>query len=115
MQACSRFVAITSSAAFSVSGVLSRKAVRVNDLSTYVGAMKDLRDPTVTMAPASQTFTDFNSWPEWLQMGDRPGTYLSRAYGRKAFALADMPATWRRLVNETHPDIADDPVGALGA
>jgi hypothetical protein len=98
-----------------VSGVLSGKAVRVNDMSTYIGVLNDIRDAAVSMAPASQTFNDFNSWPDWLLMGDRPGTYLSRAYGRKAFALGEMPATWRRLLKETHPEIADDPVRALGA
>ena len=98
-----------------VSGVFSGKPIRVNDLSTYVGAIGDFHDSTVTMAPASQTFNDFNSWPDWFRMGDRPGTYMSRAYGRKAFAFADMPAIWRRLLKEAHPDLAEDPVGALGA
>ncbi len=85
----------------------------VNDWSTYHGALADVADLGVKNAPATWTFRDFNNWPPWLGMEDRPGNYVSRGHGRKVFSLADMPDTWRRLMADRHPDIYSDPAGAL--
>jgi hypothetical protein len=87
--------------------------VRVNDLTTYVGAVRDVTDPAVAMAPATQMFNDDNTWPAWLEMGERPGTFFSRAQGRKVFRYEDMPSVWRGVMARLHPSIARDPAGAL--
>jgi hypothetical protein len=67
----------------------------------------------VTNAPAAQYFTDILTWPKWLQMGDQPGSYVSRCVGRKDFAYEHMPHTSRRLLERMQPDTAKDPAGFL--
>ncbi len=89
------------------------KPLRVNDWSTYVGKLSDIASPAVTNAPASQSFIDILTWPKWLEMGDQPGSYVSRCVGRKAFAYEQMPQTWRRLFERTQPDAAKDPARFL--
>ena len=53
------------------------------------------------------------SWPAWLQMGDQPGSYVSRCYGRKVFAYEQMPATWRKLFEEDQPEAARNAAAVL--
>jgi hypothetical protein len=45
-------------------------------------------------------------------MGNQPGTYFSRCYGRKVFRYEQMPAVWRALFEAKFPDVAGNP-GAL--
>jgi hypothetical protein len=87
--------------------------VRVNDLTTYVGLVRDVLDPAIAMAPAEQMFNDDNTWPAWLDMDGAPGSYFSRAWGRKVFRWDDMPPLWRAVVARLYPSLARDPVGAL--
>ncbi|HEY0942329.1 MAG TPA: DUF1838 family protein [Steroidobacter sp.] len=82
------------------------KPFHVNDWSTYVGKLADVANPKVKSAPAVQYFTDILSWPKWLRMGDLPGSFVSRCYGRKVFAYEQMPATWRRLFEQAMPEKA---------
>jgi hypothetical protein len=89
------------------------KAVRVNDLSTYSGAAQDVLDPKILSVKAEQNFNDDNTWPAWLGMGNLPGTYFSRAFGRKIFDYAAMPPVWRSLMASHYPDIARNPARAL--
>jgi len=89
------------------------RPLRVNDWSTYVGKVSDIASPAVTNAPAGQYFTDILTWPKWLQMGDQPGSYVSRCVGRKVFAYGQMPQTWRRLIEASMPERAKDPGGFL--
>jgi hypothetical protein len=88
--------------------------VRVNDLSTNVGRLAEVADPHSPNPPATLIFNDLNTWPAWLGMGDRPGSYVSRAWGRKAFAWTEMPPVWRDLMQSRYPKIAADPAGPLG-
>jgi hypothetical protein len=88
-------------------------AIRVNDLSTYLGRLGEVADPEIANPASTAIFNDINTWPAWLGMGDRPGSYVSRAWGRKAFAYADLPEVWRDIVEREHPAISRDPIGAL--
>ena len=90
-----------------------KRPVRVSDLVTYFGSLKEVANPAVKMPAAGHAFTDINSWPDWLEMGDRPGDYYSRCYGRKVASYAAMPEVWRRLVAQEYPSLAKDPVGVL--
>jgi hypothetical protein len=90
-----------------------RRDLRANDLVTYFGSLRDVADPAVNMAPAGLAFSDVNVWPAWLEMGDAPGDYYSRTYGRKAFSHAEMPEVWRRLLAQEYPEVAKDPVALL--
>ena len=87
--------------------------IRVNDLTTYIGRARDIADPSIKMAPASQSFSDINTWPGWLEMGDQPGSYYSRVQGHKVFSYDAMPALWRSLVAQEYPEVAKDPLRAL--
>jgi hypothetical protein len=94
-------------------GAAAGRPIRVNDLWTFFGSLRDVADPSIRMAAAGQIFSDMNSWPAWLDMGDRPGSYCCRTYGRKAFSYEAMPALWRKLMEQEHPEIAKDPARAL--
>ncbi len=89
------------------------KIFQVNDMSTFFGATKDVANPKVTSAPAGQAFSDLNTWPDWLEMGDKPGNYYSRCFGRKVDSIAAMPKPWREITEAKFPAIAKDPAGAL--
>ena len=89
-----------------------RKGFTVNDWSTYIGSTADVLDPRKKNPPAAQVFNDILDYPPWLQMGDHPGTFVSRCYGRKVFDFASMPAVWQALFTKKFPDIARD-TGAL--
>jgi hypothetical protein len=99
--------------AYSREGGPSR--IRVNDLTTFVGRASDVADPRVPNPPSTMIFNDLNTWPPWLQMGDAPGAYFSRAWGRKEFSYDAMPGVWRALMRTEYPAIAADPASALGA
>jgi hypothetical protein len=88
--------------------------IRVNDLSTFVGLAKDVADPRMPNPPSTMIFNDLNTWPPWLQMGDAPGAYFSRAWGRKEFSYDAMPGVWRALMRTEYPAIAADPAAVLG-
>jgi hypothetical protein len=83
--------------------------VRVNDLTTYSGDARQVADPSVACPAASQTFSDINTWPDWLEMGDQSGSYYSRAFGRKVAQYDQMPARFRELMASRYPEIARNP------
>jgi len=91
----------------------AKKGFTVNDWSTYIGSVADVLDPKKKNPPSAQTFIDVLDFPPWLQMGDQPGAFVSRCYGRKVYKYADMPATWRALFERRFPDIAKDPGAVL--
>ncbi len=95
-------------------GALNGQPVRVNDLTTYTGALADIQNPAIQSVPATQIFNDDNTWPPWLAMGTRPGTYFSRTSGAKVFDYDEMPALWRSLMAVRHPEVAKNPLAALG-
>jgi hypothetical protein len=89
--------------------------IRVNDLMTFVGQAKDVADPHTPNPPSTTIFNDLNTWPPWLGMGDTPGAYFSRAWGRKVFSQDAMPGIWLELMRREYPAISADPAAALGA
>ena len=89
------------------------RLMQVNDWSTYHGSVQDVANPDIKSAPATWAFNDINTWPGWMGMEDRPGNYVARGVGRKVFSINDMPESWRQLMAENHPDILDDPLGAV--
>ncbi len=91
----------------------SNSLIQINDQSTYHGSLAQVADPEVKSVPATWAFNDLNTWPAWLGMGDRPGNYYSRGFGKKVESTDEMPARWRELMAERHPDILSDPASAL--
>ncbi len=89
------------------------RLVQVNDWSTYHASLKEVADPAVTNAAATMNFNDINTWPNWLDMGDHPGNYVSRGFGRKLRSGAGMPPQWLRFMGELYPEESRDLVGAI--
>lgn len=85
------------------------RLMQVNDWFTYHGKTKDVLDPKNTNPASDLYFNDLNTWSGWLKMGDRPGNFIGRGFGRKVFAYEDMPEQWRKLVTARYPEIAKDP------
>ncbi len=90
-----------------------KKTFTVQDMSTWIGSVADIMNPKVKNPPARHAFNDVLDYPPYLKMGDQPGTYFSRCYGRKVYKYADMPETWRKLFEQKFPDIAKDPGAVL--
>ncbi len=79
------------------------RLLHINDWTTYHGSISEVSSADVTSANATQTFNDINTWPSWLNMGDSPGNYISRGFGRKSWSIQGMPPTWRWIVSELYP------------
>ena len=86
---------------------------RGNDWSTYHGSLSDVGNPEVLNAPATWHFNDILSYVPWMGMGDHPGDYVSRGFGRKVSSFDSMPARLREFIRTRHPEIYRDPAGAL--
>lgn len=87
--------------------------LQVNDWSTYHASLADVADPSVASAPATMNFNDINTWPSWLGMGDQPGNYVSRGFGRKLHSGEGMPPSWLRFMNDLYPQESKDLVAAI--
>jgi hypothetical protein len=86
---------------------------RVNDLETYHGRLADLERERVRSAPATAVLHIISNWQGWLKMGNRPGSQVTRLNARKAFAIRDLPASLRSLLQARYPAIVADPLAAL--
>ena len=86
---------------------------QINDWSSYHASLKEVANPRVKSANATRNFVDINTWPAWLNMGDRPGNYVSRGIGRKSWSLGGMPARWQQLMEEHYPEVVRDIDGAI--
>lgn len=91
------------------------RLLQVNDWETFHGSISQVSDPEVNSADATQTFNDINTWPGWLNMGDHPGNYVSRGFGRKNWSIEAMPDTWKRFMKEQYPKEYADPRARIQA
>lgn len=89
------------------------RGTRINDLTTWFGSLREISDPKIPMPLSGHMFSDINTWPAWMEMGDRPGDYYSRCLGRKVARIEDMPQTWRDLMADRFPAIWRDPASAV--
>jgi len=99
--------------AYSTPAAPAGQHFRVNDLSTFIGSAREVADAATPNPPSVMMFNDINTWPAWLGMGDTPGAYVSRAWGRKALAYADMPRLWLALMAQEYPRAHADPASLL--
>ncbi len=84
------------------------RLMQVNDWFTYHGKVADVLNPKNTNPASDLTFNDLNTWSAWLKMGDMPGNFVGRGFGRKVFKYDDMPPLWRKLVAARYPEVAKD-------
>ncbi len=85
------------------------RLAQVNDWFTFHGSISEVSNPDVKNASATQIFNDINTWPTWLNMGDHPGNYVSRGFGRKVQSMDGMPTVWRDLMKDMFPEAYADP------
>lgn len=83
--------------------------IHINDWSTYQGSISEVSDSSVASANATQAFNDINTWPGWLNMGDQPGNYVSRGFGRKSWSMDGMPPEWSAVMKDRYPKEFADP------
>lgn len=86
---------------------------KVSDLSTYQASRRELDSRRVLSAPASVAFNAVSNWQRWMNMGDRPGSMLSRGVGQKARRLQDCPRQFLDLLASQHPEFLRDPAASL--
>ena len=86
---------------------------RVYDWPTYQSLVAEVQDPELQSARCNITFTAVSDWQRWMGMQGQPGNLLSRASGQKTRDFAELPARFRRLLEENHPFIAENPEKAL--
>lgn len=91
------------------------RLLQVNDWTTFHGSMREVSDPNVKSAQSTKTFNDINTWPGWLNMGDHPGNYVSRGFGRKSWSIEDMPEAWKRFMRNRYPKEYLDPRARIEA
>lgn len=108
-------IAPAAAVAASGGGVANGRPLRVHDMYTLQSprAAVKLTGRLPPWVPALGQFNDFNDWSPRFQMGERPGTSLSRCAGRKERRWQDLPRRFRELAAQVHPQWAKDPAAAL--
>lgn len=86
---------------------------RVNDLETFSANLSDILDPTQASVTAQATLHLISSWQGWLNMGDRPGSQVTRLIAKKAFDITEIAPELLNLLRQRHPEIVEDPMAAL--
>ncbi|MXW46345.1 MAG: DUF1838 domain-containing protein [Gammaproteobacteria bacterium] len=79
----------------------------------YRGRTGDLRSsaPRVDSTLHLEIVSD---WLPWMEMGGRAGGLYTRARGTKLYALNEVPAVSRKLLERHFPEIEEDPFGYIG-
>ena len=117
------FLALESGVSAEIVGAILRDAhslkgaaavIGLTGVSTVAHRLEDVMEPELTNPNCAMMFNDVNTWSEWLEMEERPGNFVGRAFGRKVYAYGELPAAWRRIFEDKYPDIAKDPRAALG-
>lgn len=85
----------------------------LNHYTTLGGLFREATDETRACVPADLSFQNIIRWEPWMRMGDRPGHLMSRAIGRKLGAIEELPADYRTMAEQKHPDYLRDPLGVL--
>lgn len=87
----------------------------LNEVSTLSAPKALALDPSVHYLETRVQSNDVRSWPDWLKMGDRPGTLNLFANGAKMRQFEDLPSDFHALLEKHYPKIAADPIAALDA
>ena len=79
----------------------------------WQGALDEILDPTVHSAKTTLSYSAATSWRPWMEMGDVEGHTMSSGIGGKCSRVEDMHEQWLSLTQIHHPDIIENPEGAL--
>jgi hypothetical protein len=73
-------------------------------MQTMSALWDDVTNPALNSAPANIHLQNFVSWSSWMQMGDRPGGTMARAYGTEIAGFdalePDVLAAFRKYTPE---------------
>jgi hypothetical protein len=84
-----------------------------NEMTTYQARMSDLADLDQPTVPTNVSFHGLVTYRPWMGFGDTPGHTMSHGAGTRAARIEDLPAYWLELTERFHPDVLDNPLGAL--
>ncbi len=90
-----------------------RPSMFYRESTIWSAPMKEVLDPTRKTVDSEVFYSAMTSWRPWMKMGDIPGNTFSNGYGRRAFAMADLPEVYRSLLEQTNPDVLKDPEAIL--
>jgi len=90
-----------------------RKPFVYNEMSTYHARMSELDDPARATVATNVSFHGLVTFRPWMGFGDTPGHSTAHGSGTRAARVEDLPPYWLELTGEYHPDVLDDPLGAL--
>ena len=89
------------------------KLKQIKDWFTYQGSLKEVSNPEVKSANATQSFHDFNTWPNWLDLDSIQGVYVSRGFGKKVRAIEEMPDIWKNLTKDNYLSYYNNPISKI--
>ena len=88
---------------------LPKGAMAQTELVTYRAPLRDVQNPALVSAAATLSITAHIPWSRWLDMGDQPGSILSRHMGRKLASLDEVPQWLRHRLANDFPDYLTNP------
>lgn len=84
-----------------------------NEFTTYHARRADLADAALAAVPTEVSYQSLITYRPWMGFGDAPGHTIARGAGARAARMEDLPPYYLELLRRHHPDVADDPLGAL--
>ena len=85
-----------------------RPSLFYSESTIWSAPVKDIIDPARTSVASEMSYSAMTSWRPWMKMGDIPGHTSSNGFGRRAFKFADLPADFRSLLKQEHPDVFEN-------
>ena len=73
----------------------------------FFGNLKDVTNRNLTSVPSHVQFQNLVSWHPWWGMGGQPGRTWGRAYGAKIRGPEEIPAAYRKALEDQTPEIFD--------
>lgn len=90
-----------------------RRPFVYNEMTTYHAQMPELADPMRAIVPTNVSFHSLVTFRPWMGFGDTPGHTTAHAEGKRTARIEQLPPYWLELTGKYHPDVLDDPLGAL--
>ena len=85
-----------------------RPSMFYRESTIWSAPVKEVIDPARTSVASDMSYSAMTSWRPWMKMGDIPGHTSSNGFGKRAFKIADLPADYRSLLKQEHPDVFEN-------
>ena len=96
-----------------VEGPPGPKAFVYNEFTTLYGRKCELDDPARATVATQVQYQSLITYRPWMGFGDTPGHTLARGAGQHVARIEDLPPYFIELTRSFHPDVIEDPLGAL--